>query len=508
MRRPIVYLIGAGPGDPGLITVRGLECLRTSDVVVHDHDISPRLLSEARVDAETIDIGAASAPEALAEEAINYLLADKAGEDKAVARLKTGDPFVFARGGEELLFLHEQGIPFEVVPGVPLSIGTAAYAGVPATYPGGGDALTVIRGHLDEHSLPDVDWASLTRLEGTVTCAADTPQLARVLESMLAHGWPEQGQAVVVFDGTLAGQRTLAGSASELLTALRQQPRQAHAVLVAGRVAGFREHLRWWDTRPLSGRRVLVTRPQTQADELVSLLTGLGAEAIEAPMIRIVPPEDPAPLEAAATGAADFDWIVFSSANAVDAFMSVLINGERDVRALSGPRLCATGTGTANRFAQYGITVDLVPTEFRAEAVAAAIIGTGVVEGTRILLPRSDIGRDVIAAALRDAKATVTEVVAYRTVPAGQPREGDLDVYGMLLDGHIDVVTFTSASAVRSFADTYGAERAADVLSRTVVAALGPVTAKAATERGIAVALQPSVYSIPALVAAIVSHYS
>jgi uroporphyrinogen III methyltransferase/synthase len=225
-------------------------------------------------------------------------------------------------------------------------------------------------------------------------------------------------------------------------------------------------------------------------------------------MIRIVPPEDPAPLEAAATGAADFDWIVFSSANAVDAFMSVLINGERDVRALSGPRLCATGTGTANRFAQYGITVDLVPTEFRAEAVAAAIIGTGVVEGTRILLPRSDIGRDVIAAALRDAKATVTEVVAYRTVPAGQPREGDLDVYGMLLDGHIDVVTFTSASAVRSFADTYGAERAADVLSRTVVAALGPVTAKAATERGIAVALQPSVYSIPALVAAIVSHYS
>ena len=508
MKGPSVYLIGAGPGDPGLVTVRGLECLRAADVVVHDHDISRHLLAVARHDAEVIDIGAASTPQALAEEAISYLLAEKAREGKVIARLKAGDPFVFARGGEELLFLHEQGIAFEVVPGVPLTLGTAAYAGVPPTYPGGGDTLTVLRGHLDGHALPDVDWASLVRLEGTVACAADTPQLTRVLEALLAHAWPENGQAVIVFDGTTPGQQTLAGSVTTLLAELRRGPRRAHAVLVAGRVAGFREHLRWWDVRPLSGRRVLVTRPRGQAAELVARLAAFGAEAVEAPMIRIVPPDDPAPLMAVAVGAAGFDWIVFSSANAVDAFMTALLDGERDVRALAGPRLCATGTGTADRLARYGIRVDLVPDEFRAEAVAAAIIGGAAVEGARVLLPRADIGRDVIAAALRDAGAETTEVIAYRTVPAGQPGEGDPDVYGMLLEGRIDVVTFTSASAVRSFVDTYGAEAATDVLSRTAVATIGPVTATAAAARGIRVTIQPSVFTIPALVDAIAAHYA
>ena len=508
MKRPSIFLIGAGPGDPGLVTVRGLECLRAADVVVHDHGISNGLLAEARPDAEVIDIGAAATPEALAEEAISYLLAEKAREGKMVARLKTGDPFVFAPGGEELLFLHEQGIAFEVVPGVPLTLGTAAYAGVPATYPGGGDALIVLRGHLDGRLLPDVDWASLTQLDGTVACAADTPQIARVLEALLAHGWPEDGQAVIVFGGTTPGQQTAAGTVTTLLTELRREPRRADAVLVAGRVTGFREHLRWWDARPLSGRRVLVTRPRGQAAELVARLAAFGAEAVEAPMIRIVPPDDPAPLMAAAAGAAGFDWIVFSSANAVEAFMTALLDGQRDVRALAGPRLCATGTGTADRLALYGIRVDLVPDEFRAEAVATAIIGGAAVEGARVLLPRGDIGRDVIATALRNAGVDVTEVVAYRTVPTGQPGDDDPDVYGMLLEGRIDVVTFTSASAVRSFVDTYGAEEAPDVLSRTAVATIGPVTAEAAAARGIRVTIQPSVFTIPALVDAIAERYA
>jgi uroporphyrinogen III methyltransferase/synthase len=508
MRRPTVFLIGAGPGDPDLMTVRGLECLRTADVIIHDHDIARRLLAEARSDAEVIDIGAAATPQALEEEAIGYLLAEKARKGKIVARLKTGDPFVFARGGEEPLFLHKQGIPFEVVPGVPLAIGTATYAGVPATYPGGGDALTLLRGHIDAGKLPEVDWASLTRLDGTVACAADTSQIGRVLGALVAHGWPENGQAVVVFDGTSPGQRTLAGTITELRDGLSREPRHEHAVLIAGRVAGFREHLRWWDTRPLSGRRVMVTRPRGQTAELVDRLAALGAETIEAPMIRIVPPQDPTPLMSAAAGAAGFDWIVFSSANAVDAFMTALLDGERDVRALAGPRLCATGTGTADRLARYGIKVDLVPAEFRAEAVAAAIIDGTAIEGARVLLPRADIGRDVIATALRDARAEVTEVVAYQTVPTGLPGEGDCDVYGMLLEGRIDVVTFTSASAVRGFADTYGAEQAADVLSRTSVATIGPVTAEAAAERGIRVSIQPTIFSIPALVDAIAAQYS
>jgi uroporphyrinogen III methyltransferase/synthase len=313
---------------------------------------------------------------------------------------------------------------------------------------------------------------------------------------------------VVVIDGTHPGQRTLAGTAVELGAALKAEPRHAHAVLVAGRVVGFREHLRWWDARPLSGRRVLVTRPRGQAGELVAQLAALGAEPVEAPMIRIAPPEDPTPLMHAAGGAAGFDWIVFSSANAVEAFMTALLDGERDVRALAGPRLCATGPGTAARLRQYGIKVDLVPDEHRAEALATAIVGAAPVAGTRVLVPRADIGRDVLAVALRAAGAEVTEVVAYRTVTAAEPDERDPDVYKMLLEGRLDAVTFTSGSAVRSFTELFGAEQAADLLAHTVVAVIGPVTAEVAAAHGIRVQVQPADYTVPALADALAAHFA
>ena len=217
MRRSPVFLIGAGPGDPGLITVLGFECLRIADVVVYDHLISRRLLAHARPGAELIDVGTAS-PQPMAQEAINYLLAEKAREGKTVARLKWGDPFVFDRGGEEALFLHEQGVPFEVVPGVPAAIAAPAYAGVPVSYPGGGDTITLVRGYEDQsRTPPEIDWASLARLGGTVVCYAGPQQLPRVLESLVSHGWPDETQAVAVYNATLPGQETIAGTIAELL---------------------------------------------------------------------------------------------------------------------------------------------------------------------------------------------------------------------------------------------------------------------------------------------------
>lgn len=513
MTRPAVYLIGAGPGDPGLITVRGLDCLRTADVVVYDHLVPRQLLTHARRGAELIDVGIA-APQPMAQEAISYLLAEKAREGKLVARLKWGDPFVFDRGGEEALFLHEQGVPFEVVPGIPAGIGVPAYAGVPVTYPGGGDTITLVRGYEDESRMPPkVDWASLARLDGTVVCYAGAHQLPRIVEALIANGWPGDDQAVIVYNGTLPSQETFAGSLTELLETVRrnprrQNPRRAAAILVVGRVAGFREHLRWFDARPLFGRRVLVTRPRDQAADLVDRLTALGADAVEAPMIRIEPPEDPTALLSAAADPAAFDWIVFTSANTVDAFMRALLDGNRDVRMLKGPRLCAVGTGTADKLSQYGIKVDLVPDEFRGEAVTAAMAASGPLEGARVLFPRADIAREVIAPELRQAGATVTEVVAYRTVLEDAQREDDPDVYGQLLEGRIDVVTFTSGSAVRNFAKIYGAEQAADLLRKTVVAVIGPVTADAARQLGIPVTIQPPSYTIAALVDAIAAHYA
>ena len=503
-----VYLIGAGPGDPGLITVRGLECLRQADVVVHDHLIPQRLLIEARRDAELLDVGDVS-PQPAEQEAISLLLVEKAREGKTVARLKWGDPFVFSRGGEEALFLHEQGISFEVVPGVPAGIGVPAYAGVPVSYPAGGDTITFVRGYEDEsRTLPQVDWSSLARLEGSVVCYAGAQQLPRILDALAEHGWPVDDSAAVIYGGTLPTQEVVAGSVADVRATLREQPRRDPAILVVGRVAGFREHLRWFDSRPLFGRRVLVTRPRDQAPELVDRLTALGADAILAPMIRITPPDDPGPLMRAADDPAIFDWIVFTSGNAVESFMNALLRGDRDLRALRGPKLCAVGTGTADRLAGYGIKVDLVPEEFRAEAVVSAIGRTGSLDGARVLLPRSDIGREVIAEQLREAGALVTDVVAYRTILEDTQRENDPDIYGMLLEGRIDVVTFTSASAVRNFVRIYGTDAAADLLGRTTVAAIGPVTADAARQFGIQVTVQPAAYTVPGLVDAIAAHFS
>jgi uroporphyrinogen III methyltransferase/synthase len=506
MKNPAVYLIGTGPGDPGLITVHGLDCLRLADVVIHDPLVSPRVLKHARPGAEVINVGS-SAQKPMAQEAISYLIADKAREGHLVARLKRGDPFVFDRGGEEALFLHEQGIPFEVIPGIPLGVGVPAYAGVPVTYPGGGDTITLVRGYEEEsRTPPDIDWASLARLDGTMVCYAGSQQLPRMLQSMRTHGWSGEEDAVIVYNGTLTSQESISGTIDELLAQAHEHPRRGPAILVVGRVVAFREHLRWFDARPLFGKRVLVTRPRDQAGEMVDRLTVLGADAIEAPMIRIVPPEDEAPLKMAARNVASFDWVVFTSANAVDALLTALLDGPRDIRALAGPQLCTVGSGTAERLARYGIRVDLVPDEFRGEAVVAALAQHGAVEGARVLVPRADIGRDVIADGLRNAGALVTDVVAYRTVLEDAQAEDGPDVYRMLLDSKIDVVTFTSPSAVRNFTQIYGIEQTVDLLKNTIVAVIGPVTAEAAIGLGIPVAVVPSVSTVAALVDAIAAH--
>ncbi len=503
----IVYLIGAGPGDPGLMTVRGQQCLEAADVVLYDHLVPARLLRSARPDAEKIDVGVA-APQPLEQEAICYLLAEKAREGKTVARLKWGDPFVFDRGGTEALFLHEQGVRFEVVPGIPAGIAVPSYAGVPITYPGGGDTLTFIRGHEDEgKAQAAIDWKSLARLDGTVVCYAGPEQLPRILGELVAHGRPVEDSAAIVYDGTLPTQTTLAGTLEEMAEAVKRAADRRPAILVVGRVAALREHLRWFDARPLFGKRVLVTRPKEQAAELVDRLEAAGAEPIEAPMIRIVPPDDIAPLDDACARAGEYDWIVFSSVNAVDAFVDRLLAGPRDLRALKDVKLCVVGPSTGGRLTRYGLKVDLTPSEYRADAVVPAMAELGDLHGQKVLLPHGDIGREIVAEELRRHGAEVTEVVAYRTVIADPEREGEPDIYRMLLDRRIDVVTFTSASAVRNLVRVLGDDQAADLLRTTVVASIGPVTAEAAMQFKIASTIVPASYTIPALVDAIVQHF-
>jgi uroporphyrinogen III methyltransferase/synthase len=498
----MIYIVGAGPGDPSLVTARGLRLLQAADVVVYDHRVHTSLLRLARADAERIDVGPA-APKPLDQEAICILLAEKARERQTVVRLKWGDPYVFDSGGKEALFLHEQGIPFEVVPGIPLTIAGPAYAGIPVTYPGAGDVVILIRGHEGEgNAPPQVDWNSIAGSNGTVLCYAGARQIADITASLLGAGRPPGEAAALVYQATTARQRTVEGTLETIAARAEGGP----ALLVIGAVAGLRQHLRWFDERPLFGRRIVVTRPRDQAAELVDLLEDRGAEAICAPSIRIAPPEDLTALDQACADAGTFDWAVFTSANGVHQFMSRLLT-VGDVRDLKGVRLCAVGAITAARIAQYGIRVDLTPTEFRAEALVEELKRTGPLDGVRFLLPRADIGREVLGEELRRAGAEVVEVVAYRTLPAREPGP-EHDIYRMLLDGAIDAVTFASASSVRNFAQQFGQEQAADLLRTTTVASIGPVTAEAAQQLGIATTVMPERYTIPDLVDALVAHFA
>ena len=504
-KSPSVFIVGAGPGDPGLISVRGQRHLETADVVVYDHQVHARLLRSARPGAEKIDVGPA-APRALDQDAISLLLVEKAREGKTVVRLKWGDPFVFDSGGKEALFLHEQRIPFEVVPGIPATIAAPAYAGIPITYPGSGDIVTLVRGNEAETDAPPkADWARLAGLDGTLLCYAGARQIGAIANALLTNGRAPEESAALIYNGTTSAQATIVGTLGTIVDLARpQEP----AMLVIGAVVGLREHLRWFDARPLFGRRIVVTRSREQAGELVDMLEERGAEAIQAPTIRIAAADDTAALDRAAAEVGTYDWIVFTSANAVDYFMQrVMANG--DVRDLKGVRLCAIGPSTAERVARFGLRVDVTPEEANSDAITDALVaaGTGPLKGARILLPRADIAREVLADQLREAGAEVSEVTAYRTVLGETERDGDQDIYRMLLEGKIDAITFTSASTVKNFAKIFGEEQAADLLRTTVVASIGPVTAEAAQQLGIKTTVMPGRYTIPDLVDALVEHF-
>ena len=497
-----IYLIGAGPGDPSLLTIKGHRFLAAADVVVYDHLVHHRMLRLARPDAERIDVGPA-APQPLEQDAICMLLADKAREGNTVARLKWGDPFVFDSGGKEALFLHEQRVPFEVVPGVPSGIGSPTYAGIPVTYPEAGDTLTLIRGNEgDTSELPQVAWNGLAKLGGTIVSFGSGPQLAAIVKALQRHGRSVGESAALIYRGTLASQYTIQGTLAEIEELVGRPDHREAAVLVVGRVVALREHLRWFDTRPLFKRRIVVTRARAQAASLVSSLEDLGAETVEVPTIEIVPPTDTAALDTACGTIHTFDWVVFTSVNAVTHVLQRVLEGPGDIRDLQGVKLCAVGPATAEALTNYGLRVDLVPDEYRSEGVVRALRTSVKLGGVRVLLPRGDLARDLLPSQLTQAGAQVTTVTAYRTV--GVDLDGDPDIYRMLLERQIDVVTFTSGSSVKNFAQALGEDQVADLLKQVKVACIGPVTSGIAERLGITTAIMPTTSTIPALIRAIV----
>jgi len=501
-----VVLIGVGPGDPGLITIRGVRLLAGADVVVYDRGTEPAL-RWAAPEAERIAAGAPAERET-AQDAISMLLAEKARDGHVVARLKWGDPFVFDSGGKEALFLHEQGVPFEVVPGIPTAVGATAYAGVPLTYPGFGDALVLLRGHEDEiGNLPAVRWDAIVAAGGTVATYAGARAIPQVLQALVAHGAPGDLPAAIIYAGTLPGQRTVTGTLAGLATESTDGLPDRPALLVVGQVTGLRNYLRWFDERPLFGRRIVVTRSPEQARALVEELESLGAEAVEAPTFRLTPPDDPEAVDRAAASVDSYDWVILESANAVNRFLTALHRGPRDIRALGRVQLAAVGPSTADRLIAAGFKPDVIVPEFRVDGLGDALGPDEALKDRRVLVIRAEHLRDVVARDLARRGALVTDVVAYRSEAVSPDAPGAQQLYRELLDSRIDAVTFTSPTAVERMVGLIGQEQAADLLNTTVVAAIGPVTAAAARARGITPTIVPTAFTVTGLVEALVAHF-
>jgi uroporphyrinogen III methyltransferase/synthase len=495
----LVYLVGAGPGDPGLITVKGLACLQKADVIVYDRLVSPALLRQTPQGCEMINVGKSPRRQTLPQEAINALLVEKALAGKVVVRLKGGDPFLFGRGGEEAEALAEAGVPFEVVPGVTSAIAAPAYAGIPVTHRDQTSSFAVVTGHEDPTKADSsLDWQKLATGVGTLVILMGVGNLPKIVAKLIEHGRDPHTPVAIVQEGTEARQKTVTGTLADIVEKAREADIKPPAVTVVGEVVALREKLRWFDTKPLFGKRVLVTRSREQASALSERLRELGAEPLEYPAIEIAPPKDMTPLDEAIATLSAYDWLVFTSANGVRALVDRMSEKGMDIEALGRPKIAAIGPATAQALQRYDLRVDYMPEVYLAEEIAA---GIGDVAGQRILLPRVERAPKHLARALRAKGAAVDEVTAYRTVAVGAPDE----LKALLKDGQIDIVTFTSSSTVRNLVANLPGPTPATLLSRCLVACIGPVTARTAQDLGLRVDVLAQKHTIAGLVEAIVT---
>jgi len=498
MAEGIVYLVGAGPGDAGLLTLRGAELLAAADVVVYDHLANPLLLAHCP-QARTIYVGKESSAHTMTQEQISDLLAAEARAGKRVVRLKGGDPFVFGRGGEECQVLVAAGVRFEVVPGVTAAVAATAYAGIPITHRDFCSSVTFVTGHEQEGSEGNVDWAVLARLP----CLAfymGVKSMGNICAKLIEHGKERTTPAATIQWGTTPRQRTVTGTLADLPQKVIAAGLGPPALTVVGQVVQLRPTLNWFEKRPLFGQTIVVTRTRAQASELTRKLTDLGAAVIEAPTIELAPPADWNEVDSALRSASTFDWIVFTSANGVAFTKKRLLEIGLDVRAFGGAKIAAIGDATAAAITtELSLRVDLCPKQFVAEALADELIAGGGVKGKKFLLLRADIARPVLVEKLVAAGATaVKDVAVYETRPAAGLPEALLKS----LDGEqVTWVTFASGGTARNFAGLLGKDYSGR-LTGVKLASIGPITSSALRELGLEPAVQAEPFTIDGLVAA------
>jgi len=505
MKKAKVYLVGAGPGDPGLITVKGKECIETAEVIIYDYLAAPALLNHAAENAEVIYVGKKGGDHTLSQDEINALIVEKAKAGFRICRLKGGDPFIFGRGGEEAEVLAAKGIPFEVVPGVTSAIAAAAYAGIPLTHRKLAATLAFVTGHEDPHKeVSSIDWESLGRGIGTQVFFMGVKNLPDITQKLIAHGKSPATPVALIRWGTTPSQQTVTGTLDDIAERVKEAGLKAPAIIVVGDVVLLRENLKWFETRPLLGKRIVVTRAREQASDLVKQLADLGAECLQYPTIRVIPAADTDPLDNAIGRLSAYDWIVFTSVNGVKFFFERLFESDRDVRALNHLHTAAIGPVTSQKLRTFGLKSDILPKNYRAEAVVEAFRKEDL-QGKNVLLPRAAEARPVLPVELRKMGAEVDEVTTYLT-------ENVADNVDLLIEQltqkSIDLITFTSSSTVKNFKALLPSEKFRNLLDGVTIASIGPITTDTAEKLGFEVHITAPTYTIPGLCDAILKHYS
>src|SRR5436853_912801 len=495
-----VYLVGAGPGDLGLVTLRAKERIERADVIVYDHLANPEMLGWARHDAEIVYAGKKAGEHALTQDEINELLVEKARAGKEVVRLKGGDPFVFGRGAEEAKAIAEGGIAFEIVPGITSAIAGPAYAGIPVTHRAENSHVTFFTGHEDPSKTKSaIDYAALAKLGGTQVMLMGVQRIDGIAKEMMANGMRRDLPVALVRWATTGRQATLIGTLENIGQRVAEAEFEAPAVAVFGDVVALQKDLNWYERRPLSGKRIVVTRTRKQAGAITSQLRALGADVFELPTIRIEPPTDLREFAELVQDAHSYDWIVFTSPNGVDAFFEIFFKLYDDAREIGAAKIAAIGPATAQQVKDFRLHVDLQPEEFVAEAVVKEFEKTGGVENLRILIARAEKARDLLPKRLSGMGAIVDEAFAYQTVPETRDVTG---AHRRFSTEGADLITFTSSSTVENFLDLKLPWPAG-----MRVASIGPITSATARERGLRVDVEAKQHDIAGLVEAIQKFY-
>lgn len=497
-----IYLIGAGPGDPGLITVKGLQCIQEADVIVYDYLASPRLMRHARKDAEKIYVGKMGGNHTLSQDGINNLLVEKGKSGLKVARLKGGDPFVFGRGGEEAQILKKAGVAFEIVPGVTSAVAAPAYAGIPITHRDHTTSVTFVTGHEDPTKAQStINWNSL--VTGTVVFFMGVKNLAMIVENLVKAGRSPETPTALIRWGTTAKQKTVTGILSNIKEVADKAGITAPALIVVGEVVTLREELAWFETAPLFGKRIAVTRSREQASALVEKLSELGADCVECPTIKIVPVKDHSKLEAAIKNLKSYDWLIFTSVNGVAFFFDTLFNLGLDSRALGGLKTAVIGPATHEKLLSFGVNADVIPESYVAESVIEAFKSEDV-KGKKFLLPRAKDARSVLPVQLTEMGGIVDEIITYEAV---EDTEQSAEITKLLERGEIDMMTFTSSSTVSNFVKNIPEGRLAELMKNVKIASIGPITSETAQSLGLEIDIEADVFTIPGLCDAILKFY-